>query len=123
MQSEAMELRFRASEMEGEVAALKLTNQGLQQEAKIHVEEMVHVSEELREATQESRRLGFALEEKEGALMQLRSGEGERKLERSESKSIAPPSYITNNLLLVASFLVSPFILTLSAIRFAHRRV
>jgi len=40
----------------------------------------------------------------------------------SDSKSITPPSYITNNLLFVASLLFSPFILSLFAIRFAHRR-
>ena len=41
--------------------------------------------------------------------------------ERSDSKSIAPPSYITNNLPLVASFFASPIITTIFAIRFAHR--
>ena len=36
-----------------------------------------------------------------------------RRLERSESKSIIPPSYITNHFPLVASLLASPFILSL----------
>ena len=45
----------------------------------------------------------------------------ERKLERYDTKSIVLPSYITNNLPLVASLLASPIILTLFAIRFAHR--
>ena len=35
-----------------------------------------------------------------------RAGEGEQRLERSDSKSIIPPSYATNNLPLVASLLV-----------------
>jgi len=38
-------------------------------------------------------------------------------------ESIAPPSYITNNLPLVASLLVSPVIPTIFAIRFAHHRM
>jgi len=53
------------------------------------------------------------------ACRSLQGGEAER----SDSKSIASPSYITNNLPLVASLLASPFILSLFAIHFAHRRV
>ena len=43
--------------------------------------------------------------------------------ERSDGKRITTPSCITNNLPLVASLLVSPFIPTLFAIRFAHHRL
>jgi len=53
----------------------------------------------------------------------VRSGEersDERRLEQSDRKYIILPSYITNNLLLVASLLASPIILTPFAIRFAH---
>jgi len=45
-----------------------------------------------------------------------------RSEERRDSISIIPPSYITNNLPLVASLLVSPTLPTLSTIHFAHRR-
>jgi len=41
--------------------------------------------------------------------------------ERSDSKSIIPPFYLTNNLQLVASLVASPIIPTLFAICFAHR--
>jgi len=44
------------------------------------------------------------------------------RLERSNSKSITPPSHITDNLPLVASLLASSLIPTLFVIRFAHRR-
>ena len=55
---------------------------------------------------------------------QKKGGKGgvRRSEERSDSKSIIPPSYITNNLPLVASLLASPFVPSLFAIRFAHRR-
>jgi len=46
----------------------------------------------------------------------------EGQLERSDSKSIILPSYITNNLPLVASLLASSVIPTPFAIRFAHCR-
>jgi len=46
------------------------------------------------------------------------TGKGEGWLERSDSKSIIPPSYTTNNLPLVAFLLASPIIPTL----IAHRR-
>ena len=58
-------------------------------------------------------------------LWQVRGSEersDERRLKRSSSKPFTPPSYITNNLPLVASLLVSPFILSLIVIRFTHRR-
>jgi len=42
-------------------------------------------------------------------------------MERSDSKSIIPPSFITNKLPLVASLLASPIHTTLCAIRFVHR--
>ena len=48
-------------------------------------------------------------------------GEAERRLERSDSKSSAPPSYITNNLPLVASFLASSIIPTSFATRSGGR--
>jgi len=46
----------------------------------------------------------------------------EGQLERSDSKSIVPISYLMNNLPFVASFLASPLFQTLFVIRFAHRR-
>ena len=42
-------------------------------------------------------------------------------MRQSDSKSVAPPSCITNNLPLVASLLASPVIPTLFAIRYPHR--
>jgi len=46
----------------------------------------------------------------------------ERRLERSDGKLITPPSYITENLPLVALLLISSIIPTPFAIHFAHRR-
>jgi len=57
------------------------------------------------------------------AVLVRHKGEGERRLERSDSKIITPSSYITNNLPLVALLLTSPLVPTLFAIRFAHRRL
>jgi len=57
-------------------------------------------------------------------LLWSRRGIGKNDEERSESKSITPPSYATNNLTTFHSSLCSlpPTIPTLFAIRFAHRR-
>ena len=49
------------------------------------------------------------------------SGDAKRRLERSDIKNIIPPSYTTNNPLLVASLLSSRLIPPPFAIRFAHR--
>jgi len=49
-------------------------------------------------------------------------GWSEGRLERSDNKSIILPSYIMNNLRLVASLLASPIIPNLFAIRFTDRR-
>jgi hypothetical protein len=46
----------------------------------------------------------------------------EGRMDRSDNKSIAPPSYITNKPPLVASLLASPIIPTPFATRFAHCR-
>jgi hypothetical protein len=47
----------------------------------------------------------------------------ERRLERNDSKSIILPSYANNTILLVASLLTSPLILTHFAIHSAHCRL
>ena len=57
-----------------------------------------------------------------GGVEEEKLGEVRFDEERSDSKSIILPSYITSKLPLVASLLASPMIPTPFAIRFAHRR-
>ncbi|GMH48246.1 hypothetical protein TrRE_jg1420, partial [Triparma retinervis] len=79
MASEAASLLAKVGSLSGEVLGAKLANKGLAQEAAIHVEEMQQVSEELREAKKEVRRLGELVEGKDGVIMQERGESGKWK--------------------------------------------